>query len=327
VVFEALKEHLSKLDQGGKTVFADRDKGIVAAYEQVFKEAVLFNCSFHRKQNVAKNCDTLTVNQYKKCLNAKTMKALKKRKAKSKSLLKAKHMKYLDELPDHCQYKVARVHFDKRKKAKIYGHSTQQMVEGMNHQNKAARSVNICRALYILVDLEAERYRKNRELAYSTTDGITPYATRKLRELEQDVDVTSLTVHSIEDSNKSTGIVSDGRSAYKVNTKELSCECGEVEISQMPCKHLLAFSQDSRVNIPLDALVPEVWHTSKWKTQYRNDLDFKMPSKSEIFGKVDEDPLQFALARRNPKGRPKKVKRKRAKIEISIENHRKKQKA
>lgn len=325
-MFQFLVKEFPLLDEPTKTWISDRDKGLLAAHNTL-KNAKAFACSQHRGQNVSGNCDTATRKLYDKMVSARTMKHLEQLKKKARAELSEKNVKYLldnAQLKDENQFIVARVNLTKPK-SRMFHSKTQQFVEIMNRWNKAAREVHVCASLMKLVNLEATRYRKKSKEAHDWKDEVlTPYATHHNNVIKKDINLLKVT--NIDRSTSNRGVVEDVKTSYAVDFQDYSCECGKPDIESLPCKHMLAFAKHPLTGVTVDELYLEKWTSACWRSQYPLDFEFMVPSKNELFSKEDDEPLAFALARINPKGRKKTIKRKKGPLEMAQLKVAKKQK-
>jgi hypothetical protein len=101
-----------------------------------------------------------------------------------------------------------------------------------------------------------------------------------------------------------------GSVEYRTSLDDGTCECGMVVIKgKLPCKHL-CFHAES-IGVDPDDLVPVMYTTAQWRRQYPLDVNYDVPTSTEIdaMGLRDEN-IALPLVTRRAKGRPA-VKRKK----------------
>ena len=310
-----LKTHYPHLDTASMTFISDQDKGGIAAFDKHFKMAVMFFCSFHRKQNIGTNFpkeSEVMQSLYDSLLNCKTVAAASSTKEKIKEQLSSKAARYLLKIPDRQQIPIVRA----AEGGAMYGRTAQQFVESMNFRNMMARSIPLYSGLRALLDMESERFQRWKEKAHQRVAFLVEKAHTHLIAIKKEVG--KLTVRQIESS--SVGVVNDGSQQFRCSLDSLSCQCGEPLLQCRPCKHLLAIFNhpatalkiEGEVRTEPECLFDKVWWTTTWQSQYPEDLTFRVPTPDEVEARGKVLTLRKALARARPKGRPRKVKRKTA---------------
>lgn len=106
----------------------------------------------------------------------------------------------------------------------------------------------------------------------------------------------------------------------------LVCACGLPALTNLPCLHMLAFAKEPSVKLNTDELFIDVWKTDTSRRQYPKTLSCSLASKSQVSADKDEDQLEFAIARIEPRGRPKAIKRKKSALELGVKRKAKKSK-
>jgi hypothetical protein len=108
-------------------------------------------------------------------------------------------------------------------------------------------------------------------------------------------------------SDKSVAFVTSSKKPcddYRTSLVDKTCECGMVVIrGELPCKHLY-FPAES-VGMDPDDLVPAMHTTERWREQYPLDVDYEVPSSTEIHAMgLRDDNIALPLVTRRAKGRP-----------------------
>jgi hypothetical protein len=185
------------LDDPRKTIVTDQDKGCMSSFADTFEHAAQFMCSFHRRQNIIKNCgggkgkipySALWVyNMLVSCNNIQTLERMK--------VGYYEHMHptdsfYLQRLSDDMQYPAARCAMNAA--VCMYGKSASSGVESMNKANQLARqktAVDVLNAIMLLLKLESERFEFYQKKAWEREDILTDKGMRLMEECFDEVRV------------------------------------------------------------------------------------------------------------------------------------------
>ena len=175
------------------TIITDQDKGSKSAIEAILPNAFHFHCSFHRRNNIMKNCKG-GVQEYKaawlfnKLVNAKTTDAITRIEDEYSGRLAQRDLAYLKNLTDEEQYPAARCAMHPN--VIMYGRSSSASVESMNAANRECRartSVCLVNATILLMNLEHERYNTMKELAWKNEGHLTPWGSMLADEASKEV--------------------------------------------------------------------------------------------------------------------------------------------
>ena len=113
-IFKFARELHPSLNMNDVTILSDQDKGSIPALLAELPNAFNFHCSFHRSQNIMKNCGggAKQVNSakwlYDKLLNQTTVAGLESVRATHEHALSAKDLRYLCLVNDTAQFPAAR---------------------------------------------------------------------------------------------------------------------------------------------------------------------------------------------------------------------------
>jgi hypothetical protein len=127
------------------TILTDQDKGSINAVRGCIPEAFNFHCSFHRKENIIKNCGCASGKNPKSALflfnlllrNCINLDQLQRMKTEHLQELYEKDRQYLTKLDDNRQFAAARCAMGDD--ISMYGRSASSGVESMNRANIIVR--------------------------------------------------------------------------------------------------------------------------------------------------------------------------------------------
>ena len=177
------------------TVISDQQKGSIAAFAEVVPLAVNFFCSFHRRENIKKfvkggsgaySCMWL----YNLLLNAKTPAAIDKHRFDHGREMQDNALCFLGSISDYQQFPAARCAMGDD--ICMYQRTASSAVESMNRANERVRdrtAVDPINSLILLIKLEAMRFEKHRDKAWSCADDLTPHGQKLARDAFQKVNV------------------------------------------------------------------------------------------------------------------------------------------
>jgi hypothetical protein len=131
----------------------------------------------------------------------------------------------------------------------------------MNRANEDIRqktSVDILNATLILLKKESTRYNKQQNLAWNHSHVLTPKGMELMEEAFNNVKVQDFKVHSTENKNEHTAIVSKKSTIHREYSVSLpksatlgsrfgKCTCGFPKKEGIPC-HMVAVSKLGRIN-------------------------------------------------------------------------------
>ena len=333
----------------GLTIVTDQDKGSRVAIEDVLPGCFNFFCSFHRRQNIMKQCKG-GVNQYKgawlfnKLLNAKTPESIDRIRGACEGRMKPRDVAYVASIPDAEQYPAARCAMARH--VVMYGRSSSASVESMNAANKEIRartSVCLVNATILLLQLEGERYKTMKDMAWSNESQLTPRGSLLAEEVGKEVPFPreyKWTViehpdyhqYSIRGNHGALSQTQDLR-IVKVSTpgdygsRPSSCTCGVPQVDGVPCRHAIAVAKSpaQRTNYSVLNAMPRWWTAEAWRRQFPADdrffCNFDLQWIKETY--APDDSLHYCpdFAGPRKKGRPKKNTRAKSPLEIALSEH------
>lgn len=252
---------------------------------------------------------------------------------------------YLESVRDHEQYPAARCEMNRH--VKMYQRSSSQMAESMNRANTRMRvrsSVDLVNATLLLLQMESERFEKQKEYAISCESLLTPRGCNlrtevltKVKESDENFRVR-VTRMEAEDPIYYECIVRGGKGgANRIEVAdepdygfyEVTCDCGVVETQCVPCVHVMAVVKSKLVpHLTPTNVMPNCWSTEIWRKQFPHD--------EKICSKVDmeylkmkyqpNDKLRYMpdFVGKRKRGRPKKNARMKSALEIAMRKKKKK---
>jgi hypothetical protein len=291
IFWNFVKELHPCLDDMCKTFLTDQDKGCIRALESTFQLAGQFMCSFHRRQNILKNCgggkgripySALWV--YNMLISCHNMDALEAMKVKFYDHMHPTDAYYLQKLGDDVQYPAARCAVND--KICMYGKSASSGVESMNNANQIARqktAVDVLNAVILLLKLEAERFDFYQRQAWEREDILTDKGMRLMEECFDGVKPAEYQMNTVivEGGHQVTVnkavvnakrytvfIPSDGRHGSRFG----KCTCGLPATDGVPCAHMVAVAKSSSIEgLSRIQIMPYWWTTAHWREQYLMD--------------------------------------------------------
>ncbi len=190
---------------------------------------------------------------------------------------------------DHQQFPAARVHHGAEVGETIYMYqrSSSSTAESMNAANKSVRNctaVDPINAILLLLKLEAARYSKNKEKAWSWNEVLTPHGKKLSDKVFSKVNPRDYTITIDAELNKYVCTVSRMTSNYTTTCWFPSsydedngslfggCSCGVLNTNGIPCHHMCAVVKSYRIDGLNETNVMPIWrHTSHWRKQYPSD--------------------------------------------------------
>ena len=286
-----MKELHPCLDDSCKTFLTDQDKGCLSAMESTFELAGQFMCSFHRRQNILKNCgggkgkipySALWV--YNMLTSCHNMDALESMKQKYYPHMHPTDAYYLQKLGDEVQYPAARCAVNNT--ICMYGKSASSGVESMNNANQIARqktAVDVLNAVILLLKLEAEHFGFYQRQAWEREDILTDKGMRLMEDCFEGVKPSEYQMNTVgvEGGHQVTVnkavvnakrytvfIPSDGKHGSRFGT----CTCGLPATDGVPCAHMVAVAKSNSIEgLSRIQIMPYYWTTNHWREQYPVD--------------------------------------------------------
>ena len=331
------------------TIITDQDKGSKGAIQAVLPGSFNFHCSFHRRQNIMKNCKG-GVQEFKaawlfnKLVNAKTPEAIERLKKEYSGKVVQRDMAYLKNLLDEEQYPAARCAMDVG--VIMYGRSSSASVESMNAANREIRArtrVCLVNATILLMNLERERYETMKECAWSNVGQLTPRGSLLADEASKEVPAPWAYKWTVEEAElyheykvKGSHAMSQTQTLRVAKTSEpgdmgcrpLSCTCGVPRVDGVvPCRHAIAVAKSpaQRTGFTVVNSMPQWWTAGAWKAQFPKDdkflgiFDLKLLKENYQPDNSIHYCPDFAGPRK--KGRPKKNSRAKSPLEMAMEQH------
>ena len=189
---------------------------------------------------------------------------------------------YLQSLPDECQYPAARCAMGNG--ICMFSKSASSGVESMNRANGPVRqrtAVDILTSVMLLLNLEADRFRRYKQLAWEREEVLTDKGMRLMEECYEGVEVRDYIVNlvPIEDGHRATvKRCTVNASQYTVfippnnglhGSRFGSCTCGKPATSGVPCNHMVVVAKSCVVEgLSRIQLMPYWWTTAHWRAQY-----------------------------------------------------------
>jgi hypothetical protein len=173
------------LNHARVTIITDQQKGLIEAMSDILPHAVNFFCSYHWRKNILQHvkggkgeysCHWF----YNLLLGCGRVETFTKHQFDLAGKIDDKALRYIGLVNDHQQFPAARVHYGAEVGEKIYMYqrSSSSTAESMNAANKSVRdctAVDPINAILLLLKLEATRYSKNKEKAWSWNEVLTPH--------------------------------------------------------------------------------------------------------------------------------------------------------
>jgi hypothetical protein len=130
------------LNSALNTIITDQDKGSKAAIAAIVPLVFNFHCSYHRRQNILKNCKGgnkvyKALWMFNQLVAAPSMEVLNNKRDRGYAHMTEKDKKYLNDVPDIEQYPAARCAM--HKDVNMYGRSASSGLEAMNAVNRGIR--------------------------------------------------------------------------------------------------------------------------------------------------------------------------------------------
>jgi hypothetical protein len=212
-----------------------------------------------------------------------------------------KALRYIGLVNDHQQFLAARVHYGAERGETIYMYqrSSSSTTESMNAANKSVRdrtAVDSINAMLLLLKLEATRFSKNKEKAWSWNEVLTPHGKKLSEKVFSKVNPRDYTMTIEAELNKYVYNVSRMTSNYTSTCWFPSsydeddgslfggCSCGVPNTNGIPCHHMCAVVKSYRIDgLNETNVMPTWWHISYWRKQYPSDSLFLATLTFKVF--------------------------------------------
>ena len=329
------------------TVITDQQKGSIPAFAEVVPLAVNFFCSFHRRENIKKfvrggngaySCMWLC----NLLLNAKTPAAIDKHRFEHAREMQENALRFLSSIPDSQQFPASRCAMGND--ICMYQRTASSAVESMNRANERVRdrtAVDPINSLILLIKLEATRFQKHRENAWTCSDELTPYGKKMARDAFQSVNLRDYHIEIATEGDTYCCVVNRLTSSNKYTTHIPgtdtngsffgTCNCGIPRVDGLPCQHMIAVCKSGRIDgLDESNVMPYWWHTSHWRKQYPQGVSVGSNFSIDTMRAGEQDKkykLCPAISGPNKAGRPKLDKRHTSLMEQAIEKEKKKYQA
>jgi hypothetical protein len=169
----------------------------------------------------------------------------------------------------------------------MYQQTSSLTAESMNAANKSVRDCTVfdpINAMLLLLKLEATRFSKNMEKAWSWNEVLTPHGKKLSDKFFSKVNPRDYTITIDAELDKYVCTVSRMPlnytstcwfpSSYDEDNGSLfgGCSCGVPNTNGIPCHHMCAVVKLHRIDrLNETNVMPTWWHTSHWRKQYPSD--------------------------------------------------------
>ncbi len=199
-----------------------------------------------------------------------------------------KALRYIGLVNNHQQFPAARVHHGAEQGETIYMYqrSSSLTAESMNAANKSVSDCTVVdpiNAMLLLLKLEARRFSKNKEKAWSWNEVPTPHGKKLSDKIFSKVNPRDYTIIIDAELDKYVCTLSRMTSNYTSTCWFPSsydedgslfgrCSCGVPNANGIPCHHMCAVVKSCRIDgLNGTNVMPTWWHTSHWHKQYPSD--------------------------------------------------------
>ena len=306
---KAILRHCPNVDQIDHVHIADGDKGYASAHKSLLKHTNRFFCCHHKKDHVATRGKEQK-ELYLKAVKAKTLAELSAIKAQYRESTQA----YLAKHPDEQLYLAA-------VNGSTYGRTASQLAEsGGACINNYRRSYPVA-GLILFISDEFDRLKKYARIANNRNNVLTPSASKHLASLKakQAAKTAMYGVPVVRPARRSRkwATVSSTRNPriqYCI-TDESGCDCGEKQTRCRPCVHELEAAERLANKAPCN-LYNDHDRTSAWKAQCEV-LGTLRPVNLVRLHSLAKSSYVLPVAKKQPRGRPKKNNRVKSKAEVA----------
>lgn len=329
------------LNSALNTIITDQDKGSKAAIALLVPLAFNFHCSYHRRQNILKNCKGgnkvyKALWMFNQLVTAPNMEVLNNKRDRGYVHMSENDKRYLNIVADIEQYPAARCAM--HKDVNMYGRTASSGVEAMNAVNRSIRErccVCLVNATILLLKMEADRFARMRDSAWAYDGLITPHA----RQLADDVfkqvpNHRNYTISKAEfdtyhefkvranvtgSTNHTVQVMKDDKWGHRAT----SCTCGVPQVESVPCRHIVAVAKSGKGDgLNMVSAMPYFWSTRWWRNQFpqeeaiRCNIDLEyLREKHDPDNSIRYMPDMVGLRK---KGRPKKNSRVKSALEEAL---------
>ena len=205
------------------------------------------------------------------------------------------------------------------------GKTTSQVAELGNSAILQMRALLPASGLILFISQELKRITKNKEMALACKQLLPPRVQASLSLLIKDrermiANGKSRSVNLLPNGWAVVSSVKSPQLSYSIGPPALSCRCKEPTITTFPCLHEL--EKQIEKGAPVCSLVASKDTSKTWKSQYA-ELEVTPFFMNSVY-KCNLGVHVVSVALRNPRGRPKKHKRIKGKLEKAMNSEKSK---
>ncbi|KAK9209718.1 hypothetical protein WN944_002086 [Citrus x changshan-huyou] len=264
---EKLYDQVGCNDGEGLCFMSDRQKGILNALDRVFPRAMRRYCCRHIYANFKlKFPGILLRNEFWAACRSGNQVEFNNHMAEINSISHAAH-RWLLQIPVTCWAKHC---FSTQTKC---SHVTNNMTESFNNWISSFRGMPIVRMLEEIRRKIMILIHKRHELVNTWQDELPPLVRRRVMEAR----VESRALSVIFGHNKSFEVMENVSKRCVVDLGSKHCDCGEWDISGLPCKHAMCCIDAMRYNV--NEYVHSLLKKSAFMKTYQHQL-YPMPDES-----------------------------------------------
>ena len=191
-----------------------------------------------------------------------------------KSQLTQKAATYLGKVPDAHQYPVIA--------GELHGQTTSSPVESLNKANIPARKLDLYNSLLKIAELTEKRFNENAAKDANATGELPPAVLKYLAErMEKATKYQNVTVVDMDTKERyRVPSLSVPGLVYNANLKDMTCDCGQPNVDQMPCEDIIAGSRLGGKQLHQYMLKGDT--VAGWRELYAGVTFPPIPSSAEI---------------------------------------------
>jgi hypothetical protein len=275
---------------------------------------------------------------YNLLLNAKTPATIDKHRFDHAGDMQDNALCFLGNIPDTQQFPAARCAMGNG--ICMYQRTAASAVESMNRANERVRdrtAIDPINSLILLIKLEAMRFDKHREKAWTWADELTPHGKKLAKEAFERVNIRDFLIEISTNGDEYCCIVNRLTSSNRYTTRIPgtdtngsffgTCTCGVPRVDGLPCQHMIAVCKSGRIEgLDESNVMPYWWHTSHWRKQYPQGMSVGCNFSIDTLRAGEQDKkYKLCPAISGPKktGRPKSDKRHKSLMEQAMEKKKK----
>ena len=279
---------------------------------------------------------------YNLLLNAKTPAAIDKHRFDHGREMQDNALRFLGSISDYQQFPAAQCAMGDD--ICMYQRTASSAVESMNRANERVRdrtAIDPINSLILLIKLEAMRFEKHRDKAWSCADDLTPHGQKLARDAFQKVNVRDYQIKISQEIDRYCCVVNRLTSSNKYTTHIPvfdtngsffgTCTCGVPRVDGFPCQHMIAVCKSGRIDgLDESNVMPYWWHTSHWRKQYPQGVSVGSNFSIDTMRAGEQDNKYMlcpAISGPNKAGRPKLDKRCTSFMDQAIEKKKKQNQA